>query len=398
VRVLIVVQRYGEHVLGGAEACARGFAVALTGRGHTVTVMTSCAASNLDWANVHEPGVSIVDGVTVHRLPVAGPMDAVVAFALETVLTENPDAAPIVHLGWARAEGPWLPDQDRWLSANAGAFDVASFFTYRYATTTLGLPVAASLVPTVMHPMAHDEATLRFRICRAALERAGGVAYLTDEEHQLVDTVIRPASPAAVVGTGIDLSPADGGALFRGQPGVGDEPYLLYAGRLDPGKGVQELAVAFAAYKASRPGPLRLLLAGETGEVRGFADVVIAGWLAPPVLRSAMAGAVAVVAPSALESFSLIVAEAWAQSRPVVVNGASPVLTGQVQRSQGGLTYLNQDQFDDDIDLLLDPEAAAWLGANGRRYVEATCAWPVVLDRYEAFLAAVMARWRATDA
>ena len=66
-RILFVVQRYGEEVAGGAELCCRQFATRLAERGHHVEVATSRAQSAHDWADVYPPGSDQLDGVTVHR-------------------------------------------------------------------------------------------------------------------------------------------------------------------------------------------------------------------------------------------------------------------------------------------------------------------------------------------
>ena len=70
-KLLYSVQRYGADVVGGSEAAARMFAEHLVERGHDVHVLTSCALSYVDWANVLPPGTEEINGVTVHRLPVA---------------------------------------------------------------------------------------------------------------------------------------------------------------------------------------------------------------------------------------------------------------------------------------------------------------------------------------
>jgi hypothetical protein len=55
-RILYVVQRYGEDVAGGAEQHASAFAERLVARGHEVTVLTSCAPSYVDWASAFQTG------------------------------------------------------------------------------------------------------------------------------------------------------------------------------------------------------------------------------------------------------------------------------------------------------------------------------------------------------
>ena len=74
-RILYVVQRFGPEIPGGAERFCWEFASRLAARGEQVDVLTSCATSYVDWANVYEPGTSDVEGVTVHRLPVVAARD-----------------------------------------------------------------------------------------------------------------------------------------------------------------------------------------------------------------------------------------------------------------------------------------------------------------------------------
>jgi len=69
-RLLYVVQRYGEEVAGGAEQHARAFAERLVERDHRVTVLTTCAESYVDWANAYRRGWSNLNGVAVFRTPV----------------------------------------------------------------------------------------------------------------------------------------------------------------------------------------------------------------------------------------------------------------------------------------------------------------------------------------
>ena len=72
-RLCYVVQRYGTHIAGGAEQFCREMAERMAARGHHVEVVTSCAQSYIDWANEFEPGRTTMNGVLVHRLPVALP-------------------------------------------------------------------------------------------------------------------------------------------------------------------------------------------------------------------------------------------------------------------------------------------------------------------------------------
>ena len=72
-RILYTVQRYGESIVGGSENACRAFAENLVAAGHQVEVITSCATDYRTWENELTPGTSVLNGVTVHRLPVTSP-------------------------------------------------------------------------------------------------------------------------------------------------------------------------------------------------------------------------------------------------------------------------------------------------------------------------------------
>src|SRR4051812_31793158 len=74
-RLLYVVQRYGETIAGGAEQACRELAEHMSARGHGVEVATTCAQSYVDWADSYPAGTSELNGVVVHRFPVPRPRD-----------------------------------------------------------------------------------------------------------------------------------------------------------------------------------------------------------------------------------------------------------------------------------------------------------------------------------
>src|SRR5207302_543085 len=80
-----------------------------------------------------------------------------------------------------------------------------------------------------------------------------------------------------------------------------------------------------------------------------------------------LGGCDVLVMPSPYESLSVIVLEAWAMGRPVLVNSACRVLEGQCVRSGGGLFYRGYSEFAEALRRLLDDAALrAALGEAGR--------------------------------
>ncbi|MBW3614318.1 MAG: glycosyltransferase, partial [Actinobacteria bacterium] len=373
----------------------RSFATRLAGRGHQVEVVTSCATSYVDWADVYDVGTETLDGVQVHRLPVArvrqdryfGPLNARVVW--------GPEPAPL-HLQseWMRMQGPLLTGLPRWLREHAAGYDCCSFFTYLYYTTWAGLPAAAPYVPSVLHPTAHDEPAIHLPIFDLLFTLPSAFGFLTEEEEALVSWRFGVRRPSAVTGIGVDLEAGGDADAFRRRFELGDKPYLLYLGRIEPAKGTDELVEYFDAYKQRNPAPLKLVLAGEA--VRGVGhhpDVVVTGFLDEATKRGGLAGALALVHPSYFESFSIVLIEAWAQRRPAIVQRRCEVLAGQAARSNGAVPYCGFAEFEAAVDLLVStPGLAERLGEAGRRYVERRYDWPKVLGDYERLLARVARR------
>jgi glycosyltransferase involved in cell wall biosynthesis len=385
-RILYVVQRYGDQIVGGSEAACRAFAEHLVGRGHDVEVLTSCAHRYTDWADHYQPGVHDINGVTVHRLPVVDVRRPEVFGPLQDWMVNGPRQPPLyLQHRWARMMGPELAGQRQWLAEHHRRFDVAVFMTYLYATTTGGLPFVAGRIPTVLQPTAHDEPPLWVRVYDTLFRLPDSYLFFTPEERQVVRDRFAIDPPGEVVGIGVDLVDDADPDGFRRQHGIGDRPYLLYLGRIDPSKGSLEAYRFFEAYKARNPGPLAFVLVGETvADLPDHPDVIRTGYLDEHGKRSALAGALALLQPSYFESFSIVLCESWVQRRPALVQGASTVLAGQADRSGGALPYRGFAQFEAALDLLLErPALADDLGRNGRRYVEERYRWDTVLDGVE---------------
>lgn len=393
-RLLHVVQRYGAEVAGGAELHCRQFATRLAGRGHEVEVVTTCARDYVTWANEYPPGAELLDGVTVHRLPTTRPRDLRLFGPLNARVTLG-DRPVALHVQeeWMRAQGPDVESLAPWLDANAAGFDAVLFYTYLYATTSVGLARVAGRVPTVLHPTAHDEPTLGLAIFDGVFRLPDAFAFSTEEERELVVGRFRVSRPSAVVGIGFDLEAQGDGNAFRRRYDLGDDPYLVVVGRVDPAKGSSELFDFFAAYKQRHPGPLRLVVVGEpVDRPPPHPDLVVTGFVDDAVKRGAVDGALALVQPSYFESFSMVLAEAWVQGRPALVQGHCAVLAGHARRSGGAIPYRGFAEFEAAVELVTaDPTLAGSLGRAGRRYVRRHFGWDTVLDRYETLLDAVRA-------
>jgi glycosyltransferase involved in cell wall biosynthesis len=270
--------------------------------------------------------------------------------------------------------------------------DAMVFYPYLYYPTVYG--IGRTAMPGVLHPAAHDEPALYLPVFRGTYRRADAICYHTEAERRLVQRVHPVADrPQTVLGLGVG-PPAHGGRAGGSVLGIADRPYVVSVGRVDDHKGSSMLAAFFRTYKERHPGPLALALVGPvSARIDAHPDLVLTGAVDEADKWDIVRDAVVSVSPSAMESFSLVVLEAWVDSVPVVVNATCAPTREHATRSGGGLWFGNYREFEAVMDRLLgDAELRAALGRRGRAYVDAHYQWPVLIRRYQQFLEEVVAR------
>lgn len=136
-------------------------------------------------------------------------------------------------------------------------------------------------------------------------------------------------------------------------------PYFLYAGRLEPLKGVQTLIPLFRDYPRAR-----LVIAGAGSleaelhtQAAGSENIVFVGTLSPAQLEPLMRDAVAVLMPVlSYEVGPLVLLEAFREKTPVIgrkIGGVAEV----IEDAGGGLLYEDDEQLRAALDQLLDDQS-----------------------------------------
>jgi hypothetical protein len=188
------------------------------------------------------------------------------------------------------------------------------------------------------------------------------------------------------IGMGMELLDQPDPSIFRKRHNVSAR-YFLYAGRIDGGKGLEELFRYFSFYKEEHPqsGNLELILIGKLGmKLPDDKSIRYVGFVDEAEKLSAMAGAVAVFQPSKMESLSIVTLEAFSVATPVVANAASRVLIEHCRKANAGFYYRDFEEFEEIVGLLLsDQNLGRSLGKNGQRYIKEYYGWQKLLSMYE---------------
>ena len=424
--IALIIQRYGTEVLGGSEHLCRLMAERLAAL-HEVDVLTTCARDYVTWKNEYPEGSDRIRGVTVRRFANARTRDLESFNRYSEWIYNNPHTRAD-EMEWLQQQGPWCPPLVEYLRRHQQQYDVLVFFTYLYAPTVLGLEVNPA--KSVVIPTAHDEPAIRLEIFKGVFSEPAALCYLTDSERRFVRAVF-PDRPLIeeVVGVGIDIppqppSPRTPSALEEdvvapgegeGDPSPAEEdatdevpshllargavfrrrhrlygPILLFGGRIDPGKGCEELIEYFGSY-VKEGGEATLALMGvKLMALPEEPSIRFAGLLSDRERVQALEAATVVVCPSPYESLSLVALEAMAVGTPVLANARSTVLVEHCINGNGGLYYADRDEFVECLKLLVgDARLREALGRNGREYVRRNYRWDVVLGKYNRIFSAV---------
>jgi glycosyltransferase involved in cell wall biosynthesis len=376
-RLLFVVPRFGGTTVGGAERLVGELAVRAVPDDWSAEIATTTAANHFTWESELPPGESVEDGILVRRFEV-GPRDGARYEQLHPhILGGEADYA--TELEWL-GNSVWSPGLQRFLEDEGGAYDLILFAPYLFGTTIWGAQVSPDRSALV--PCLHDEPYARLRTIRRVLESVRGCVFNSAAEEHLARR-LSGVRRAGVVGLGFDRPKATA-ARFAEPRGLGR--YLLYAGRIEEGKRVN-VAVEYALrYAEERPDAPKLVLIGSgTYEPPEEAEsiVVKAGFLDEEERRAAYAEALALMNPSELESFSIVLMEAWLEGTPALVATGSDVMREHVERSRGGLTFGSYEEYRDGVDALLaDEDRRRQLGEAGKTYVLEQYSWPAVRQRF----------------
>jgi len=387
-RLGFVPARYGDGVVGGAEAVLKEMALGLARRGWEVDILTTCARDHFTWENEFPPGVSEgPDGVTVRRFPAVISTPRAERAAFNAAIVAGAPLRMSDQERWMN-DDLRLPELFHYLLDESDSYRALVFAPYLFWPAFACGQIAPDR--TILMPCLHDEPEARLDIFQPVFSGSRGIWFLSEPERDLAASIHPRLAESEVIGSGIDVPAAYDPEGFRRRHGI-EGPFVAYAGRREGGKNWDGMLAAFARAVTNADLPLSLVTMGHgvVDPPPSIADRVIdLGYVTDEERNDALAAATAYIQPSAYESFSRTIMEAWLAGTLVIATGASAVNRWHCDRAGAGLIYDDDQEFEECLRFVAEaPDTAAQIAGPGRDYVLEHYTWPPVLDAVERTLA-----------
>ena len=386
-----VIPWYGDDIRGGAESECNQLAHLLKSKGVPVEVLTTCVkqASDDRGANTLPAGVFDESGIKVRRFPVKPQnMERLVPANLK--LFRGEPTTPEDESAYLQ-EDINSPEMYRFIRQHRREYEYFIFLPYLYGPTYFGsleCPENAAIMPCL-----HDEGYAHMELMKERMRHFKKMMFLSKPEsdlaHELYDlSGVDNMVMGAYVESGWEneLHPD----RFRRKFDI-DQPFILCAGRKEPGKKTDMLLDYFCQYKRRRPeSTVKLVFIGG-GEIdipaAHSADVYDLGFVSQQDKRDAYAAAYMLCNPSFFESFSIVIMESWLAKRPVLVSEQCKVTTNFCQENNGGLWFDSYPVFEGCLDYMLShPAQMEQMGRNGEKYVKQHFVAEAIYKKFRGFM------------
>jgi len=240
------------------------------------------------------------------------------------------------------------------------------------------------------------------------LHAADAIHYTADDERQRA-AFLGLRAPYFILPIGLDWEPFETlpprGAL-RARWGLGDDPVVLFLGRLHVKKGIELLIAAFEAVRRREP-TAQLVIAGPenddygkkmrdmTAECGLTSVIHFVGPLYDADVVQAYVDADVFALPSYTENFGVTVVEAMACALPVVISDQVNIHAEISGAGAGLVTRCDVDEIADAmLTLLRDADRRRAMGSAGRGLVQDRYTWPAIVDALTKEYEAVIERSR----
>jgi glycosyltransferase involved in cell wall biosynthesis len=417
VKFAFVTPRYGADVSSGAEHVCRLLAEQVSER-HDVDVLTTCARDARTWKNEYTEGMDRVRGALVRRFSVSQPRDGAAFAQFSERLTASPHSRGD-ELEWVRRAGPWSPGLIDHIKRHHRSYDALVFFSLCNPLTVHGVQIAPDR--TVLFPHLQLQPSLRFSLFADVLSSVRGVGFLSSAERRLAHSYLRAAPQHdEVVGIGIDPSQEQSYPRHQQDPAdtvveddavaeteVSEEPaylagrgipfrrrhrlygpFAIYAGRVEPDNGCEEMLDYFDTFAAAEPDATLVLMGVKMMKVPDERYLRMPGVLPERERMIAYEAADVTIAPASDDLVAQPLLESLAVGTPVLASARNEAAVEHCRRANAGLYYANREEFVEALRLITtDTRLRERLGENGRNYVRQNFRWDAVLGRFDRLIA-----------
>ncbi|MBE7413047.1 MAG: glycosyltransferase family 4 protein [Leptospiraceae bacterium] len=370
-KIAIVSTRFSDRIAGGAERHALKFALLMSEK-YEVTVLTTTALDYKTWKNEIESGESFIQDIKIIRFRVdksrnIKKFNRLLDKIHQKKISWNSKTTDL----WLQKQGPFSEKLVQFIDKNQNQFDLFFFVSYLYYPTVKGIQKIKN--KSICLPTLHDEIPAYFPIYKESFTNEIVYSFNTIEELLLFKRIFGfQPDRFSVIGVNVDkdiqCNPEEFYLLENSILDSDVKDYAVYIGRFDAGKGIYELVEFFREWKNNSAIDMKLIFIGD--DSFRDRDIISVGYVSENEKSCLLQKAKFLINPSSLESFSIVLMEAWINKTPVVVNAKSEVMVGHCIRSNGGLYYSDKESFCKILDYLTENESIRKkLGENGEKYV-----------------------------
>jgi glycosyltransferase involved in cell wall biosynthesis len=403
-KIALIIQRFGDEINGGAEVHCKKIAIHLT-KQYEVEILTTCAKDYRTWKPEFKPGVFEQNGILVRRF---WNLNAATKSKLRfirhkitgrllkqkiarwlglkplfekwfpsTLISEND------YQKWLEYQGPFCPDLIQYLHEHSDEYIALIFFTAIYYPAATGVMQFSR--KSILIPMIHDEKSNYYKVYHSVLNAPEWIFYNSFTEKLFSEKLYNnTAKKNSVVGLGVELPFLEKENSFLLKCKIMD-PYILYVGRIEKGKGCSELIDHFLRYKNQENTKLKLVMVGEAFmPLIKNKNIIFTGFVSEMDKFQLLLNCEILMIPSKYESLSIVLLEGFYYQKPAMVNANCAVLKSHITESNGGYFYSSFQEFQLYLKQLLSNEILKnTFGINGRKYVLTNYSWEAIFSKYE---------------
>ena len=378
-KILIVTSLFTGKSFGGTDRHTYELSKTLSSQ-YEITICTTTGSDYITWRGDYQEGESKIDNFKILRFKTEKYRNIKKFNRLYTNLIKKKYISKEEGVNFINQQGPVVNKLLKYIENNAGNFDIILFIGYMYFPIINSISLVKE--KAVLIPALHDEAVAYFPIYKNILTDEISYAFNTIEELELFKKIFK-FTPKKNNIIGINISQNDEVDDINRFNNI-NYKYFIYIGRIDEGKGILEIINFFKNWKSKYHSEVKLILAG-TGVNKYCTDddIIFTGFINEREKQFLIQNSILVINPSAMESFSIVIMEAWMNEKAVLVNSKSETLKNHCLRSNAGLFFYDSESFEKTVNFVYcNTKLLNQMGSNGKRYVEMNYSPTIILEKF----------------